>query len=277
LYRQPTNAQKYLDSLAPPGTTNAQKVFDETPNQPSAQEQQWNAYSGIYGDPHYLDDYYARAGQRAQTTLDRKAASGGWGDSGAAAKATGNLGAVFADRALTGMEEFSKTGMGLAGASDNGFTQRTTLRGNLAAGADSSNNNQITTYSGVAQGADASNTAQLTAGMAGSHTAEVDQQGRINGGITALTNLGNDQAALTAAGFSTADAELFSTQLATMEGQWTAAGLTAQQQYQKAQELMQTLGLVGNTAVNYYLSTKYGAKTQTPYQSPVGPMPAGAQ
>ena len=34
LYRQPTNAQKYLDSLAPPGTTNAQKVFDETPNQP---------------------------------------------------------------------------------------------------------------------------------------------------------------------------------------------------------------------------------------------------
>jgi hypothetical protein len=62
-----------------------------------------------------------------------------------------------------------------------------------------------------------------------------------------------------------------------MEGQWTAAGLTAQQQYQKAQELMQTLGLVGNTAVNYYLSTKYGAKTQTPYQSPVGPMPAGAQ
>jgi hypothetical protein len=96
--------------------------------------------------------------------------------------------------------------------------------------------------------------------MAGSHTAEVDQQGRINGGITSLTNLGNDQAALTAAGFSTADAELFSAQLATMEGEWTAAGLTAQQQYQKAQELMKTLGLVGNTAVNYYLSTKYGAK-----------------
>ena len=48
-----------------------------------------------------------------------------------------------------------------------------------------------------------------------------------------------------------------------MQGQWTAAGLTAQQQYQKAQELMQTLGLVGNSAANYYLSTKFGGGTSS--------------
>ena len=277
LYRQPTNAQKLQDSLAPPGTTNAQKVFDETPNQPSAQEQQWNAYSGIYGDPHYLDDYYQRAENRAQTTLDRKAASGGWGDSGAAAKATGNLGAVFADRALTGMGQFATTGMGLAGASDAGRTQRTQLQGSLGAAADSANNSQLSTRAGIAGGADTANLAQLTGGQSAAHSAQTDQQNRVNGGIDRLTQLGNDQAALTAAGFSAADAELFSTQLATMQGQWTAAGLTAQQQYQKAQELMQTLGIVGNSAANYYLSTRFGLKTSTPYQPVTGPMPAGSQ
>jgi hypothetical protein len=94
--------------------------------------------------------------------------------------------------------------------------------------------------------------------MAGSHTAEVDQHDRINGGIAALTNLGNDQAALTVAGLSAADSERYSSQLATLQGQWTAAGLTSQQQYQKATELMSALGIVGNAATSYYLSTKFG-------------------
>jgi hypothetical protein len=158
------------------------------------------------------------------------------------------------------MKDFATTGMGLAGASDAGRTQRTSLYGTLAGAADSANNNQITTRSGVAQGADVANTAQLTAGMAGSHTAEVDQQGRINGGIDRLTKLGDEVASFTMAGLSQADADLLSTQLAEMEGKWTAAGLTGQQQYEKALELYKGLGIAANTAVNYYLSTKYGAK-----------------
>jgi hypothetical protein len=296
LYTQTTNAQQLQDSLAPSGTTNAQQlqnsldptgttnaqtVFNETPNQPSAQEQQWNAYSGIYGDPHYLDDYYQRQEQQAQTTLDRKAASGGWGDSGAAAKATGNLSAVFADKALQGMEQFSTTGMGLATASDTGKTQRTNLYGSLATAADSANNTQLSTRAGIATaadsanntqlstragiatGADAANLAQLTGGQSAAHSAETDQQNRINGGLDRLTTIGNDEAALAEAGFSSADAELLSTELAGMQGEWTAAGLTAQQQYQKAQDLMQSMGLVSNSAVNYYLGTKFGTTSGT--------------
>ena len=154
--------------------------------------------------------------------------------------------------------------MGLAGASDTGRTQRTNLYGSLAGAADSANNTQLSTRAGIATGADAANLAQLTGGQSAAHSAEVDQQNRINGGIDRLTTLGNDQAALTEAGFSSADAERFSTQLAGMQGEWTAAGLTAQQQYQKAQDLMQSMGLVGNSAVNYYLSTKFGTpKTGT--------------
>ena len=64
-------------------------------------------------------------------------------------------------------------------------------------------------------------------------------------------------------------AERFSTELAVMQGEWTAAGLTAQQQYQKATELMTSMGIVGNAATSYYLAQKFGQPTTTnPYIAP---------
>jgi hypothetical protein len=276
----PTNAQKLLDATTT-GPSNAQRAFDTSTNQPSDQEQLWQKYSGIYQNPDYLKDYYARAQQAAQTTLDRKSATAGWGDSGAAAKATGNLGAVYGDAAIKGLEAFSTTGMGLAGASDSGRTARTKLYGDLASGADTSNLAQQGVLTSRASGADTSNLAQqgvltsrasgadtsnlayLTSGQTSADNAESLAITRITGGVDRATQLAQDQSALVLAGFKDADAQQFSTQLATLQGEWTAAGLTAQQQYTKATELAATFGQVSNSALNYWLGTKFGVKTPT--------------
>jgi hypothetical protein len=279
-YTQPTNGQNYYDSTKDfyTGKTNAQSVFDATPNQPTQSQQLWNTYSGMYQNPNYLDDYYKTEEQKAQTTLDRKAASGGWGGGGAAARATAGIGLNFANQALLAREGFTQAGMGLAGEADTANTAQTNLRGTLASNADTQNRGQITSGQTAAGAADTANLVQITGGQAAANSAETLDINRENGGLTAATTLAQDQSSLVAAGLSPATASSYATQLATLQAQWQQAGLTAQQQYQKAQDLASSMGIVLSSALNYWLSTKLGASVPgtttattgslNPYSSP---------
>lgn len=276
----PTNAQQTRDALVASGTTptNAQTVFDQTPNQPTDSQQLWEQYQGIYQNPHYLDDYYGRQLAGAQTTLDRKSASAGWGDSGAAARATGNLGVVYGDAAIKGMEGFTTTGMGLAGASDSSRNALATLRGGLASGADTSNlgrGSQLISASGTAdqanlgksgqlitagQGADQAGLAQVLGGQASANSAQTLGENRQTGGLDRATTLANDMATLTVAGFNPADAEDYSSQLTGLQLQVQQGKLTDDQAYKQAQELAGTMGIVAGSTLNALLVQKFMSK-----------------
>ena len=270
-YTAPTNAQQFYDSTKDiyGRPTNAQAVFDATPNQPTESQQLWNKYSGMYANPNYLDDYYATEQQKTQTALERRAASAGVGDSSSAARAVGGIGLDFAGKKLLAREAFTNTGMGLAGAADSSGIALGTLRGNLAGTADTRNLAQ--TYTGqIAAGAtDAANLAQLSGGQVAANSAENMMINRETGGLASATTLAQDQAALTAAGLDSATSARYLNELQVQQAEWQKAGLTAQQQYQKATELMTSMGIVGNAATSYYLAQKFGQPTTTnPYIAP---------
>jgi hypothetical protein len=288
MYGQPTNAQTNYDQTK--GTygepTNAQAVFNETPNQPTESQQLWQKYSGIYGNPNYLDDYYNTQQQKTQTALERRAASAGVGDSSAAARAVGGIGLDFSNQKLLARQGFTKEGMSEAGAADASGLALTNLRGNLAGSADSQNLGRVTAGQSAAQGVDTTKLGYLTAGQAAAGSVDtgnlaktVAGQGAANsaenlminretGGLSSATALAQDQSALTAAGLSSATASSYASQLAVSQAQWQQAGLTAQQQYQKAQELASSMGVVANSAFNYYLSTKFGGGSTTTSTNP---------
>jgi len=240
----PGAGENYFDSTKDFYTngqpTNAQKVFDQTPNQPTNSQQQWNAYSGIYGNPDYLKDYYGRQEQAAELTQARRDASAGIADTGAAAKATANLPAVYGDRAIAGMNQFATTGQQMAGA------------------ADSANNTQTATRGGLASSADTQNLSKVTGGQSAANSAETQMINRETGGLNSATQLAQDQSTLVASGFNAADAQTYSSQLATIQLQMQQGQLTAQQAYTMAQNLAQTMGVVGSTALNAYLMSKLG-------------------
>ena len=220
--------------------TNAQQVFNQTPNQPTNSQQQWNAYSGIYGNPGALDDIYKTGQQEAQSQLERQASSQGWGDSGAAARATGNLGIKFTNAKLAAEEGWATTGQQLAGSADTANNALTSVRG------------------GLATNADTQNLSKVTGGQTAANSAENLLINRETGGLNSATALANDQATLVASGMNAADAQNYQSQLTTLQLQVQQGQLTAQQAYTQAQNLGSTMGVVGSTGLNTYLLTKFG-------------------
>jgi hypothetical protein len=214
-------------------------VFDQTPNQPTNSQQQWNAYSGIYGNPDYLKDYYGRQEQAAELTQARRDASAGIADTGAAAKATANLPAVYGDRAIAGMNQFATTGQQMAGA------------------ADSANNTQTATRGGLASSADTQNLSKVTGGQSAANSAETQLINRETGGLNSATTLAQDQAGLVSANLGQAETDKMTTFMAGIDAQIQKGTLNAQQAYTLASNYASTIGIVGNTALNSYLVSKY--------------------
>jgi hypothetical protein len=241
----PGAGENYYDSTKGFYTegNNAQKAYDVTANQPTQEEQYWNQYSGIFQNPNYLDQVYDTAQAKAQTTLDRKASSGGYADSGAAARATADMGATYENQKLQAMQGFATTGGTLAGA------------------ADASRNQRVSS----AQGVDTGNLSQITAGQSSANSAETQQQNRINGGISSATSIGNDEATLTANGLDKATSEQLATQTNAIYLQVQGENLTAQQGYDQASELLAGLGTAEKAAASTYLLQKFPGAKADPY------------
>lgn len=241
----PGSGENYYDSTKGfyTGENNAQNAYDVTANQPTQEEQYWNKYSGIFQNPNYLDQVYDTAEKKAQTTLDRTASSGGWADSGAAARATADMGATYENQKLLAMQGFATTGGTLAGA------------------ADASRNQRVSS----AQGVDTGNLSQISAGQTAANSAETQQQNRLNGGISSATTLGNDQAQLTASGLDAATSEQLSTNVQAIMLQVQGGNLTAQQGYNQASEMLSGLGTTEKAAVSAYLLQKFPGAKADPY------------
>lgn len=258
-YDELTNAQKTRDELAGNRTpTNAKTVFDETSNQPSEAEQYWNGLEGQFGNPNALNDYYDRQRQLAQTGLQRRTSSAGYGDSGAAIRAAGNLDQQYADRALLAMQDWAKTGMGLAGAADTGRNQRTQIRGSLAGSADSSElakDNQLITAS---TSADSANLAKKTAGQQAADDAQKLEQDRLNGAITTGTTIGNSMANIAMQGMDSAIKQEFEGFMTGLQGQIASGKMTADQAMQKATEQASAIGAIANPYMQYYIMSMLG-------------------
>ena len=216
----------------------ASQYWGQTKNQPTNAQQQWNAYSGIFGNPEALNDVYQRGLKQAQVTLDRKSASAGWGDSGAAARATGNLGVAFTDAATKAKENWALTGS------------------QLASSADTSNNQKF----GQALNVDQGNLAQLTAGQSAANSAENLQQNRLTGGLNSAMQLGQLESGLIYSGLTSAQQQDLQLQVAGLQLKVQQGQLSADQAYAEAQNYMQTLGVAGNAAINYYVNQKLGKK-----------------
>lgn len=261
-YDELTNAQKTRDELAENRTpTNAKTVFDETSNQPSEAEQYWNGLEGQFGNPNALNDYYDRQRQLAQTGLQRRTSSAGYGDSGAAIRAAGNLDQQYADKALLAMQDWVKTGMGLASAADTGKNQRTQTRGSLAGSADSSElakDNQLLTAS---TSADNANLARKVAGQQAADDAQKLEQDRLNGAITTGTTIGNSMANIAMQGMDSAIKQEFEGFMTGLQGQIASGKITADQAMQKATEQASAIGAIANPYMQYYIISMLGGSS----------------
>lgn len=300
--------------------TEAHQKWDQMKDQPTEQEQTWNAYSGIYqnpsteqgqtwdavkgmyqtpgteqselygnweslfSNPAYLDDYYRRQGQIAQTTLDRKAASGGWGDSGAAARATANIDRDFADRALlakgqwaqTGMglagaadrsiNEKATTGMGLAGAADRGLSDKATTGMTLASGADRSRLDRLSAASGV----DAADLARISGGQVAAGNAQNLEQARLGGKLSSQQGIADDMSQLTSVFTSNAEAQKFATDMAAIQVQYQQGNLSLTQAVNQAQEAMSGMQVANQALLNSYIMGKLLNKSDNPNNLPLG-------
>jgi hypothetical protein len=137
----------------------------------------------------------------------------------------------------------------------------------LASTADTQNLSHVTAGQTAAGTADAANLARLTSGQTAANSSEALQINRETGGLTSATTLAQDQSSLAAAGLDSATSSQYANWLSVQQMEWQKAGLTAQQQYQKASEYAASMGVVQNSAFNYWLSNKLGAKvpgTATP-------------
>jgi hypothetical protein len=236
----PGAGENYFDSTKDFYTkpSEASQYWGQTKNQPTNAQQQWNAYSGIFGNPEALDDVYQRGLQQAQVTLDRKSASAGWGDSGAAARATGNLGVAFTDAATKARENWALTG------------------GQLASAADTANNQKF----GQALNVDQGDLARMTAGQSAANSAENLQQNRLTGGLNSALQLGQLESGLIYSGLTSAQQQELQLQLAGIQLKQQQGQLSEEQAYAEAQNYLQALGVAGNAAVNYYVNQKLGKK-----------------
>lgn len=278
---QPTNAQQHWNGIAgayndPNHRTDEQNLWNAQsgqfldPNHKTDAQSLWSQWASMYSDPSYLDAMYKRAEDAAQTTLDRKSSSGGWGDSGAAARATGNLGVAFADAKRKGYEDWSNTGMGLAGAADASGNAWLNTGLGLAKSSDDSQNIWANTGATIAQGADAANVnqknaivagnlgqvsaaqaadsadlARITGGQTSANSAEADLINRANADIGAATTIGGAEASIAATGLGAAEQSKLQLWLAAESAKMTAGTLTAQQAYQEAQAYLTALGVTG--------------------------------
>jgi hypothetical protein len=288
--------------------TEQRKQWDIYKDQPTAQEERFNAYNGVYGsmntsagdlydkyadeygnlgtaagdlygnyadifgNPNYLDDYYARKAQEAQTTLDRKAASAGWGASGAHARATANTGLAFADAARLGMQGFAQTGMGLASAADAAKNAKAQTGMGLAASADTSRNAHAITGMGLARDRDQAildkiaaggrvdegELARILSGQQASGSAQGLTENRLTGSIKYAMDIGNDMAALTMMGVGEEEAYTLQNELAQLTLAVQNGQLDTSQAYAQASELMQSYGVLNQAAMNMYLMNKFG-------------------
>ena len=216
------------------GPTNAQKALDGAKyDQPTNAEQYWQKYNGIFSDPNYMDDYYGRQKQVAQTTLNRRASSVGVGDSSAAARATGNLDLLYSDAARKAKQDWATTGGALAQAADTAHQQS-------IAGQNSIIN--------TAENVDSGNLAQLVAGGNAAATAQGLQQSRLTGALTSAITLGSAEGQMTFAGLSALEQQSFLTQMQALALQADSGKISYQQAYQQGMELLQSISTMGKAA-----------------------------
>jgi hypothetical protein len=267
----PGQTENYWDSTKDFYTqpTEAEKTWDATANQPTNAEQTWNAFSGqfnqpsnaedlygnyrdIFADPNYLNSYWDNQEKNARGALEGRAAAAGVGDSSMAMRATGNLSSLYAGNKLTSMQDFAKTGMGLATGADTGFNQRAAGAGTLSALADKGINDRISTANLVDQGM----LARTASGQNASNVAQSATQSRLTGGLTSATNLANDIAQLTSLGLNQAQAEKFMTDLQAISLDLQSGNLSFEQAMARATEMANLPNTVSNTYFQYWLASK---------------------
>ena len=102
--------------------------------------------------------------------------------------------------------------------------------------------------------------------MAGQNAANASENlmiGRETGGLNSATALGNDISTLVNAGFNTANAQDFQSQVYSLQLQVQAGQLDSQLAYQKSQELMASMGVIGNASANAWLVSKFSSTPGT--------------
>ena len=281
---QPTESEQHWAGLSgkyndPNHTTAEQDIWGAQkgqyldPNHKTDSQALWGNWASTFSDPSALDAMYARQEQEAQNTLDRKASSGGWGDSGAAARATGNLGVQFADAALKGKQSWAQTGMGLAGASDASANTWANTGLALASGSDSSENTWANTGANIAgqsdaakiaaqnatasnnlaqvsaaSTADAAGLARISGGQSAATSAENTAINRENGSITNALAIGNTEATIASTGLGQAEQIKLQTDLAGISAKLQQGSITATQAQNEANAILASLGVIGKAA-----------------------------
>jgi hypothetical protein len=264
-YKEPTEAKKKWDETAnqePIALQNWNKQSGRF-NQPTQSTQLFDSYKDILSNPGYLDDFYNREAAKTQTTLDRKSSSGGWGNSGAAARATSNIGQDFADKALLSRLGFMTTGMDLAGRADTSENDLDITGNVLATSADKGINDKI----GVAGDVDRGMLEKIQGGQYAANSAEGLTMDRETGGIKYATKIAEDMSNLMMQGLSEDQARQLATDMSDLQMQVESGKLTAQQAYAQAQEMMQGLGVVSNTVLNALIGSKFKSGGVTPTAS----------
>lgn len=243
------------------------------PNHKTDAQNYWNTWSSTFSDPSALDAMYKRAEQSAQTTLDRKASSGGWGDSGAAARATGNLGIQFQDAATRAKADWATTGMGLAGASDASRNAWANTGLGLAQGADASENVWANTGANIAGQSDAArinaknaqatgnlaqlsaagqadqaNLSRITQGQQSANAAENLLISRANGNIGSALGIGNAEATIASTGLGQAQQQKLQMDLAALSAKLQQGAILPAQAQNEANSILAALGVVGKAA-----------------------------
>jgi hypothetical protein len=281
---QPTDSEQHWNAVSgkyndPNHQTAEQSLWSSQgsqyldPNHQTDSQTQWNNWASTFSDPAELDAMYKRAEEAAQTTLDRKASSGGWGDSGAAARATGNLGVTFQDAATKAKQSWAQMGMGLAGAADSANNAWATTGLGLANGADSSENTWANTGTNIAAQSDASrinsqnaktaqnlgeisaasttdqnNLAKIVGGQSSANSAEGQLINRATGNISAAATIGNAEATIASTGLGQAEQEKLQLDLASISAKLQAGTISATQAQNEATSMMTALGVVGKSA-----------------------------
>jgi hypothetical protein len=246
----------------------------------------WNQWKDQLGTPEALKGVYDRQLAAAQTTLDRKSASAGWGDSAAAARATGNLGQKFTDAYVTAAadqaakagqlasasdsSQLAKESLGgqLASTSDSSMNTKALTGGQLSGQADSSMNTKAVTGSNMAKTADDANNAQLntwnnqviaanaldtgnlartTSGQVAANSAQNDTQDRLTGGFDRSLETAQSMSQLTSAGLSPADADSMSTSMTNLQLQLNQQNMNYAQATAKLNEYAAAAGVVGKS------------------------------
>ena len=303
---QPTDAEQYWNSYSgqyqTPGTksseffdtamgnytpgSNASDLYKSqvgalgTPTDSAAYFEKWKDQF----DPAALKAMYDRQELAAQNTLDRKAASGGWGDSGAAARATGNLSQQFEDAYLKSLAGWATTGGALASGADTSTNNRLSTFGGLSAGADTGDVSKLRTYGDLASTADQTqntkaltgntlatsadtarsrqtndwlnqvNTAlgidqaglsRVTAGQNAAIGAQSAQEGRLTGGFDRSMAIANNMASLTSSGLSGASAQTMAYNMADLQMQLAQGNMTYAQSEAKLKEYAAAMGVTG--------------------------------